>query len=150
MAVSMDIKPWQKYLVLALFAIGIWTRLYNLGEKAFHHDESIHCFYSYQMATDGRFKGASNNDVTFGYNPVYHGPFLYHWGALFFFIFGDNDFTARLPYAVFGIFLLWLVWETRKLVGIPMAIGMLAAVTLSPIVDYYSRFARNDVYIGTA
>lgn len=150
MGYSLEVKPWQKYLVLALFAIGIWTRLFNLGEKAFHHDESIHAFYSYQIATEGRFKGAANKDVTFGYNPVYHGPFLYHIGGLFFFLFGDNDFTARLPHAVTGIFLLWLVWEVRRLVGVPMALGMLGAVVLSPIVNYYSRFCREDVYVGVA
>ena len=145
-----QLKPWQKYLVISLFAVGIVSRLWVLGEKAFHHDESIHCHYSYEMATEGRFKGADNKTVTFGYDPVYHGPFLYHFGGLIFFLFGDSDFTARLPYALAGIFLLWLVWETRRLVGVPMAIGMLAAVVLSPLVNYYTRFARNDVYIGTA
>jgi uncharacterized protein (TIGR03663 family) len=143
-----EIKPWQRYLVFTLFVVGITSRLWVLGEKAFHHDESIHCFYSYKLATDGR-QGPGGN-ATFGYDPVYHGPFLYHWGALVFFLFGDSDFTARLPYALAGIFLLWLVWETRKLVGVPMAIGMLAAVVLSPLANYYSRFARHDVYGYTA
>lgn len=143
-------KPWQKYLVVTLFALAAISRFWGLGDKAFHHDESIHCYYSYELATEGRFKGANNNDVTFGYSPVYHGPFLYHFSALILFLFGDSDFTARVPFALMGMLLLFLVWETRKLVGVPMAIGMLAAATLSPIVNYYSRFAREDVNIGTA
>ena len=83
------------------------------------------------VQTGHRWASGSRGNATFGYDPVYHGPFLYHWGALVFFLFGDSDFTARLPYALSGIFLLWLVWETRKLVGVPMAIGMLAAVVLA-------------------
>lgn len=143
-------KPWQTKLVYALFAFGIITRLWVLGDKAFHHDESIHSYYSFEIASEGRFKGAANTDVTFGYNPVYHGPFLYHWGGLCMFLLGDSDFTARVPFALMGILLLFLVWESRKLVGVPMALGMLGAVALSPIVNYYSRFAREDVHIGTA
>jgi uncharacterized protein (TIGR03663 family) len=145
-----SLKPWQTKLVAVLFFLGILSRLWGLGEKAFHHDESIHCFYSYQIATEGRFKGPNNTDVTFGYDPVYHGPFLYQFSGLIMFLLGDSDFTARLPFALMGILVLVLAWECRKLVGVPMAIGMLGAAALSPIVNYYSRFAREDINVCTA
>lgn len=144
------LKPWQKYLVIALFAYGFFSRFWGLGDKAFHHDESIHCFYSYELATEGRLRGPQNDAVTFGYDPVYHGPFLYHFSALIYFLLGDNDYTARVPFAIMGMILLFLVWECRKLLGVPMAIGMLGMAVLSPIVTYYSRFAREDVNVGTA
>ncbi len=126
--------------VALIVAFGLFVRLFVLDRMAFHHDESIHAYYSYQLYT---------GDVDrYKYDPTYHGPFLYHYGALFFLLFGDNDFTARLPFVSFGILMLYFVWRLRPYIGTTSAIFALLLVSISPTLTYFSRFARNDVYMG--
>lgn len=122
---------------LLLFALFV-TRFYNLDHHAFHHDESIHCYYSWKIINEA--------PKAYKYDPVYHGPFLYHWGALFLKFLPDTDFVARIPYALIGVALglSFLAWGRRLGWGGSLLIGGL--LTLSPVVDYFSRFARNDVY----
>ena len=59
------------FLLLFLLA-ALATRFYRLGERPFHHDESIHAFQSSTLAKDG----------TWRYDPAYHGPFLYYANAI--------------------------------------------------------------------
>lgn len=127
-------------LVIVLF--GAFLRLYNLDYMAFHHDESIHAKYSWFL-----YQG---NEPAYRYDPVYHGPFLYHFGALHFVLFGDSDTAARLPFAFAGILMLYFVWRLKPWIGSHGVFFTLLFVTLSPVLSYFSRFARNDIYMGTA
>src|SRR6185295_6249085 len=78
----------EKCLYIAVFAIAVFTRLYILGVRPYHHDESIHAFYSWKITTDG--------PASYQYDPVYHGPLLYFSAAAVMMLFGDSDFTGRL------------------------------------------------------
>lgn len=127
-------------LVIVLF--GCFLRLHNLDFMAFHHDESIHAKHSWYL-----YQG---NQPPYLYDPVYHGPFLYHFGALSFVLFGDSDFSARLPFAFAGILMLYFVWRLKPWIGAHGVFFSLLFVTLSPVLCYFSRFARNDIYMGTA
>lgn len=136
-------------LLLIILGVGSFYRLNELDKMAYHHDESLHCFYSYKLYEVGPWSGRLGKGSPPYYDAVYHGPFNYHLGALFFFLFGDSDFTGRLSYSVYGILMLliaygiWIVTDKRT--------GLLAAFfcAISPVLVYFSRFARNDVLLGT-
>lgn len=123
--------------IAAIVLFGIFMRLNQLDYMAFHHDESIHAKYSWYVY---------NGDLqSYKYNPVYHGPFLYHFGALFFVLFGDSDFAARLPFAFEGIIMLLLVWRLKPWLGASGTLFTLLLTACSPVLVYFSRFARNDI-----
>ncbi|MDH3327736.1 MAG: TIGR03663 family protein [Desulfobulbaceae bacterium] len=123
-------------LVLLLMAAGL--RLSLLEVTPFHHDESIHAWFSYRLWTGHSYT----------YDPIYHGPFLYWTTAAMYSVFGDNDFTARLLPAVFSSGLIALCWLLRSIMG---KIGWVAAaffITLSPTFTYYGRFLAHDNYVA--
>ncbi len=130
------------WIVAAIALFGAFLRLYQLDYMAFHHDESIHAYYAHQI-----YQGVM---TAYKYDPTYHGPFLYHYGALFFMLFGDSDFAARLPFVSFGILMMYFVWRLRPWIGTYGALFSMTLVALSPTMSYFSRFARNDIYIATA
>jgi uncharacterized protein (TIGR03663 family) len=130
------------WIVAAIALFGAFLRLYQLDYMAFHHDESIHAYYAHQI-----YQG---NMTAYKYDPTYHGPFLYHYGALFFTLFGDSDTAARLPFVSFGLLMMYFVWRLRPWIGTYGAVFSLLLVSISPTLSYFSRFARNDIYIATA
>lgn len=122
--------PW-----LALVALSLALHLWQLGERSYHHDESIHAQSAYQLVTSG----------TYRYDPTYHGPLLYYLTAATFALAGDSDFTARLPIALAGVAMIAVAWALRRPLGARAAwwTGLLA--TVSPIWLYYGRFLRMDI-----
>ena len=137
---SIKITKYSLGIILILL-FGTFIRLYALDYMAFHHDESIHSWYSYKL-----YKGQVNE---YKYDPTYHGPFLYHYGALFFTLFGDTDFTARLPFVSFGLLLFYFIWRLKPHIGKTATMVTLLLAATSPTLTYFARFARNDVYMGT-
>jgi predicted membrane-bound mannosyltransferase/streptogramin lyase len=123
--------------LLILLVLG--TRFTQLGYRAFHHDESIHSYYSWKIVHD--------SPTAYRYDPVYHGPFLYHFGAACMSLLPDSDTTARFPFALTGVFsvLVFLAWCQRLGRGTPMLLVLL--LTFSTVVTYFSRFAREDVHM---
>ena len=95
-------ERWHINLEVALYIllgiIAVVACFYNLGARTQSHDESLHTLYSWKLyAGDG-----------YEHNPMMHGPFLFHINALFYFLFGVSDFTARMSAAVFGVILVLL------------------------------------------
>ncbi|MCX7841237.1 MAG: TIGR03663 family protein, partial [Anaerolineae bacterium] len=127
----------ERAILLTLIALAILTRLWDLPYRAWNHDEAIHTHWSWTLYTGRGYQ----------HNPIYHGPLLYHLTALSFVLFGDNDFTARLPNAVFGIVIVALPYFFRKWLGTRGWIATSAMLLISPVVLYYSRFNRHDVYV---
>src|SRR6266536_3436312 len=123
------------FLLLFLLA-ALSTRFYRLGERPFHHDESIHAFQSYTLAKDG----------TWRYDPAYHGPFLYYANALVYKIAGASNVTARFLPAVFGLLLIAFAWPLSRWIGKRAAIVYAVLVLISPHLAYFSRFIREDLY----
>jgi uncharacterized protein (TIGR03663 family) len=76
-----------------------------------------------------------------------HGPFLFHINALFYFLFGTNDFTARMSAATFGVILVLLPAFLRKELGRVGALIVSALTLISPSTLYYARYIRNDIYM---
>lgn len=125
----------QTALVAGIALVAILSRLWGLGWRVMSHDESLHVYYSWLLATG---KG-------FTHDPMLHGPLLFEATALVNLFAGANDFSSRLVPALLGIFLV---------VGIPQLLkpwlgkwGSLAAsgmLLISPFMLFYSRYIRHD------
>lgn len=125
----------------ALLLLALLLRVWDLGSRAFHHDESIHGWFTFQLAYHGQYV----------YDPIYHGPVQYYAVAAAFLLLGDSDLTARLPAALGGTGLVAMAMLLRARFGrrAALAAGILLAV--SPSLLYYTRFCREDVWslLGT-
>ena len=130
----------EQGIYILVFAIAVFTRLYILGVRPYHHDESIHAFFSWKITQDGV--------GDYKYDPVYHGPLLYYAAALTMRLFGDSDFTARLSPVMFGLGVLAFAWPLRRYLGRWGAISFLVLVTFSPSLSYFTRFLRHDIYVA--
>jgi uncharacterized protein (TIGR03663 family) len=148
-------RAWTILLVLAAV-----LRLVALGDRPFHHDESVHAWFCDKLANDGEYK----------YDPVYHGPVQYAMVAGTFkvaravglmrdvsatqkgFELASGDFFARLPAALGGVALVWLALLLRPRIGRNAALFAGALAAISPNLLYYTRFCREDIWslLGTA
>lgn len=140
-----DPRFWQ--LAFAVLLLGIGLRQLLLANFPYHPDEAIHAWF----ATPDVFS-------TYRYDPIYHGPLMYHLTALTFTFFtglfkivglgfpGANDYTARLMPSVLGIgtLLLILYGPMRRWMGARGALWALALVAISPVIVTYSRRLLHD------
>lgn len=129
-----QVLNWELIAYLVIFLIAVFTRFYGLGDRVMSHDESLHTRYSYNLYADGNFQ----------HTPLMHGPVLFHVTAFFYFLFGDNDFTARLYPAITGVLLVLMPFLFRKWLGRIGAILTSVMLLASPLIMYYSRYIRED------
>jgi uncharacterized protein (TIGR03663 family) len=121
-----------------LLAAAAVTRFADLGSRVLHHDEAVHAWMAHQIS-----RGAG-----YHYDPVYHGPLLYHLEALVFDLAGSGDFQARLVPAVFGVGLIGLLFYLLKpYCGRATALTAALLAIVSPSLTYYSRFDSHDALI---
>ncbi|MGE0133836.1 MAG: flippase activity-associated protein Agl23 [Dehalococcoidia bacterium] len=132
------------WAVLGLVVVALVLRLYDLGVRALHHDESLHATYSWYFSI-GRQVG--NCAAAYCHDPLMHGPFQFHFMAAMFKLFGDGDFMARVPAALTGTALVATPLLLRRWLGPVGTVAAALFLTLSPTLLYYSRFAREDIYI---
>jgi uncharacterized protein (TIGR03663 family) len=125
----------EQGLYLLIVTICLVSRLTMLGHRVQSHDESLHTKYSWNLYAGQGFQHA----------PVYHGPFLFHATALSYFLFNDNDFTARLPVALMGTLLVLFPYLLRRYLGRKGALATSALLLISPSFLYYSRYIRHDI-----
>lgn len=126
----------------ALLLVALLLRLFALGDRPLHHDESIHAWFSDHLLQTGEYK----------YDPVYHGPIQYFAVASSFLVLGSSDFSSRLPAALGGTALVAMAFLLRRRFGVRAAFAAGAVTACSPILLYYTRFCREDVWslLGTA
>lgn len=122
------------YILIGIVAL--IAHLWGLGDRALHHDETLHAVYSWRIYTGEGYI----------HDPLLHGPFLYYLSALIYFLFGDNDFTARLGAALFGTVLTLLPFLIRRELGRPAALLAALYLLISPAFLYVGRFIRHDIY----
>lgn len=128
------------YVIIATVLVAVFTRFYQLGDRMFHHDESIHAWMSWNLLT--------GNNGGYHFDPPYHGPFLYHLEALVFSVFGINELTARILVATFGVLLVLLMLRfLPRFIGKWTTVLATIFVVVSPSIMYYSRFNIHDLYI---
>ncbi len=126
---------------LALMALAALLRFWVLGDRAQHHDESMHALFSYDL-----YQGRG-----FRHDPILHGTFLFIQNALVYWLFGASDFTARLAPALYGIACVGLPYLLRspRYLGRTGALCAALLLCLSPCFLYYSRFIREDIFAAT-
>ncbi len=125
----------EKLIIIIIILLAIFSRFYNLGARVMSHDEINHVVPSWDLAT-GK-----------GYNqdPVTHGPLQFHMIALTYFMFGDSDFTSRIPAAlssVTAIVLILLLFK-RYLGRYGHLLGGFLFL-ISPYLLFYGRYTRNE------
>lgn len=137
---------WEHVAFAVVVIISVLVHVVRLGEMAMHHDESIHAWLSWRyFMGDGTFTCAGGRTAqSYCYDPVYHGPSLYIFTLVSYFLFGDGEWQARLPQAIAGIGMTISIWWLRPYFGTRGTILLALAVTLAPNLLYFTRFARHD------
>ena len=128
------------YLIsyISIFIISFLFRFIELGNRAIHHDESLHGYFSYVT---------SNGDY-YAHNPLTHGMFLFNILSGLFWLLGSNDFLLRLPFAAVGLMLVFTPILIRKDIGDKATLLIALLLAISPSLAYFSRFARNDIFMS--
>jgi len=81
-----------------IFIFSFCLRFIDLGNRAVHHDESLHGYFSYII---------SQGDY-YHHNPLTHGMFLFNVLATLFWLMGSNEIIMRLPFAIVGLTLIFI------------------------------------------
>lgn len=137
-ALSMRVRlNWEVVGYAVVFLAAAAFRFWDLGSMALHHDESIHAQWSW-----GLLQGNYNH------SPVFHGPFYYHFQGAAFFLFGASDYTSRLTPAISGMVIVALPLLLRSRLGPVGTFAAVAFIAFSPTLVYFSRFMREDIYMG--
>jgi uncharacterized protein (TIGR03663 family) len=129
---------WEVVAWVGLVIVAAVLRFVDLGVRAMSHDESLHTIYSYYLYDAGKYE----------HNPMMHGPLRYHVTALFYFLFGHNDTTARLAPALIGIALVGMVYLFRRYIGRTGALMAGVLITVGPSLLFHSRYIRDDIFIA--
>ena len=124
------------YAVLVALALAL--RLLDLGDRPFHHDESQDAYFSWVFFTHGDYS----------YDPLLHGPLRFYLTSLMYLLFGASDFTARLAPALMGTLIVALPFLLRRQIGRVAAFAVAVLLAVDPSFLYYSRFAREDIYVA--
>lgn len=141
MTATLDrVRRWDSvtWLVLGMVAVAVVLHVVDLGARAMHHDESLHATFSWYFV-DGR---------GYRHDPLMHGPFQFHVITGFFALFGDSEAVSRLPAAFFGAALVATPLLLRRWLGATGVIATALFLLVSPSLLYFSRFARNDIFVA--
>lgn len=128
---------WELVIFLSLIALMVVTRFYDLGARVMSHDESLHTYYSWLL-----YRGRG-----FTHTPLMHGPLQFHLIGLSYFLFGDNDLTARIPMVVASVLSVGMLWHFRRYLGRAGALAAALLFTISPYMLYYGRYVRNEALV---
>lgn len=129
----------ETLLIAMILVLAIVSRFYNIDLRVMSHDEVNHVVPSWDL-----YQGQ-----IYRHDPVTHGPLQFHLVALSYFIFGDSDFSSRVPVALFSIATVAVaIFAFRRYLG---RIGALIAGILfliSPYMLYYGRYTRNEAFVA--
>jgi uncharacterized protein (TIGR03663 family) len=131
-------RGWELLGYVLLVAGALTVRLIGLSDRPFHHDESQDAYFSWLFFTRGDYE----------YQPILHGPLRFYLTSAMYLLFGDSDFTARLAPALMGTLMVPLCFLLRRQIGRVGAFAAATALAFGPTYLYYSRFAREDIYIA--
>jgi 4-amino-4-deoxy-L-arabinose transferase-like glycosyltransferase len=125
-------KEWIPVIIITIIAFAI--RVYNIGFHSFWVDEYLHVLPAWDFIMG---KGLNHID---GFN----GIFTTWVHVIFMFLFGNSEFAARLPMALFSsltIPILYLL--VKKLSNREIALLTIVLFTVSLYMIFWGRVARN-------
>ncbi|GCE17463.1 flippase activity-associated protein Agl23 [Dictyobacter kobayashii] len=143
--------------VIILAAI---LRFWGLGDKPLHHDESLHAYFSLILMHNNMENWLTCAQTAasscYRYDPLTHGPFQFHIIAFIYKVsqligapdHGVNTTTVRIAAASLGTVLVGLPYFLRDYIGKFGAWLACFLLAVSPSMVYYSRFAREDIYMA--
>ncbi len=131
---------WETLLFVLIILAAIVTRFYDLEARVMSHDETSHVYYSWRLS----------EGMGYEHTPLTHGPFQFHVVALAYYLFGDNDLTARIPAVLTNILTIFMVWHYRRWLGKAGALVTGVLMVISPYFLYYARYVRNEAFVGLA
>ena len=122
-------------MIFLIIMLTLFSRLINLGDRVMSHDEVNHVVPAFDLYSGRGYR----------HDPVTHGPFQFPLMALSYFLFGDNDFTSRLPHALISISTVaFILIFYKRYLGKYGAIAAGIFFMISPFMLFYGRYARND------
>ena len=119
----------EKLLIVIILVLTIFTRFYELGARTMSHDEINHVVPAYNFGN-------------YVYDPVTYGPFQFHALAFSYFMFGDSDFSARIPAAIFGIAIVaFAIFAWRRYLGRlgGLIVGLLFMISETQLISSKKR-----------
>ncbi len=140
--------------------LGGLLRFWGLGDKPLHHDESLHAYFSMKLMQNDlqNWLSCFNAQASgcYQYDPLLHGPFQFHAIALVYQIsqwlgapdHGVNTYTVRIAAATLGTVIVGLPYFLRDRLGTLGAWLACFLLAVSPSMVYFSRFAREDIYMA--
>ena len=129
---------WETLVFILILMIAFFTRFYDLESRVMSHDENSHVYYSWRLS----------EGMGYQHTPLTHGPLLFHLTAASYFMFGDNDFTARIPFVLFNIATVAFLWFFRRYLGRVGTLVTAGLMLISPYMLYYARYVRNEALVG--
>ncbi len=129
---------WETLIFGIIVVLALVSRFYDLGSRVMSHDETSHVYFSWLYEQGNGYS----------HDPVTHGPLQFHLVAFSYFLFGDSDFSARIPAALFSVATVFFVWYFRRFLGRSGALVAAALMLISPYMLYYGRYVRNEAFVG--
>lgn len=125
------------YALLAVVAAVL--RTIDVGAKPMHHDEAQHAWFAWRVLEGGGY----------AYDPTYHGPVQFYLTTLAHLILGAGEASARAAPALMGTVAVFVPFFLRRQLGTVGALTASALLCITPSYLYFSRFAREDIYVAT-
>lgn len=128
----------ENLLAVLIIALAIISRFAMLDARTMSHDEVNHVVPSYDL-----YQGRG-----YRHDPITHGPFQFHIVALTYFLFGDSDYTSRVPAALLSVLaIVFVLFAYRRYLGRSGALIGGLLFLISPYMMFYGRYTRNEGFI---
>ena len=124
---------WTALVGLIVLAFAI--RIPGLGDKPLHSDEGVNGWFSLRLWWWNYYIYRHSD---------YHGPFLYYWNVLWFWLMGGpSDEALRMGTVVTGSLMPLALVPARRFVG---SIGVLMASALIVVAPCFVYFSRTNIH----
>lgn len=152
--VKEEIKFFQKYkkqVLCGILLFAAFTRLFALASPANEYFDEVYHTFTARIMVEGdprAWEWWNTHPEGFAYEWT-HPPFAKLIMATSMFVFGQSSFAWRLPAAVFGVGVIYLVYRIGREVFDSEEVGLIAAaiVSLDGLVLVMSRIGMNDIYL---
>lgn len=129
----------ETLLVSLILILALISRFSALGVRVMSHDETNHVVPAYEL-----YQG--NGYV---HDPITHGPLQFHLLAASYFLFGDTDFSSRIPAALFSVITIaFVLLAFKRYLGRTGALLAGVFFLISPYMLFYGRYTRNEAFVG--